>query len=71
VPGLGNAVAMVPVEASGRQHHGVAKIDTAIITWQEGRVTISRVPVSSCTYVGHCNTLRQVPIRSMVEFSTE
>jgi hypothetical protein len=24
------------VEASSRQHHGVAKIDNTIITWQEG-----------------------------------
>jgi hypothetical protein len=30
----------------------------------------SRVTVSSCTYVGHCNILRQVPIRFM-EFSME
>ncbi len=34
--GLGNAVAMRPVGASGHQKHSVAKIDTAIITWQEG-----------------------------------
>jgi hypothetical protein len=34
--GLDNAVAMGPVGASGHQQHGVAKIDTVIITWQEG-----------------------------------
>jgi hypothetical protein len=34
--GLGNAVMMAPVGASHRHHHGVAKIDTAIITKQGG-----------------------------------
>jgi hypothetical protein len=34
--GLGDAVAMVPEQASGHQHHGVSKIDTAITTLQEG-----------------------------------
>jgi hypothetical protein len=35
--GLGGAVAMVPVGASGRQYHGGAKIDSVIITsWQDG-----------------------------------
>jgi hypothetical protein len=33
--GLGNTVAIAPVGASGHQHHDVAKMDTAIITWRE------------------------------------
>jgi hypothetical protein len=34
--GLGDVVATTSVGVSGRQRHGVAKIDTAIVTWQEG-----------------------------------
>ncbi len=31
--GLGNAVEVAPVGASGHQRHGMSKIVTAIITW--------------------------------------
>ncbi len=68
--GIAVAVAMAPVGASGHKCHGVAKIDTGIVTWQGGGVTSSRVPVLSCAYLGYCNILRQVPIRLM-EFSME
>jgi hypothetical protein len=34
--GLGKAMVIAPVGASGYQHYGVVKIDTTIITWQEG-----------------------------------
>jgi hypothetical protein len=42
---LGNAVETASVEASDRKRHGVAKIDTAIRTWQEEQAV---------GYLSHC-----------------
>jgi hypothetical protein len=62
--GLGAAVMMAPLQASGCQRHVVAKIDNYLIECQD-RVTRSRVLVSTSKYVGYGYILRQVPIRSM------
>ncbi len=61
--GLGATVTMAPLQASGRQQHGVAKIVTLIE--HQDRVMRRRVPVSTSTYVGYVLLLRQVPTRLM------